>query len=88
MSGSTAMTCRECVEFLMEYLSDELHPALRSTFELHLDRCPNCVRYLETYAATTRLCKSAFAVGEADVPKEVPEDLVQAILAAVRRRET
>ena len=58
MSGSTAMTCRECVEFLMEYLGDELDPAVRSTFELHLDRCPNCVRYLETYAATTRLCKS------------------------------
>ena len=88
MSGHPRMTCRECAEFLMDYLGDELDGGIRTTFEQHLDRCPNCVRYLETYVVTTRLCKSAFAVSEADLPKEVPEDLVRAILAAVRVRDT
>ncbi len=87
MSGP-GLTCRECVEFLMDYLSDELDQDVRSRFDFHLGRCPNCVHYLQTYADTTRLCKSAFAVTDADLPTEVPEDLVKTILAAMPKRES
>ena len=47
------LTCRECVEFLMDYLDDGLAPDVRVTFERHLAACANCLRYLESYKTTT-----------------------------------
>ena len=53
----------------------------RSTFEGHMDDCPTCQRYLETYEDTIRMGKLA-CEAEEDVPEDVPEALIQAILAA------
>lgn len=78
------MTCREFVEFLMEYLSHELQPSQRAAFEEHLAGCRACVAYLSTYQETIRLGKLAYR-GEDMVPEEVPEELVQAILHARKR---
>ena len=76
------LTCRECVEFLMEYIDDTLSTEVRVTFERHLAACANCVRYLESYKTTTTICKKAFAVRDGEKLPPVPEELVQAILAA------
>ena len=76
------LTCRECVEFLMEYIDDSLSAEVRVTFERHLAACANCVRYLESYKTTTTVCKKAFAVTEGEKLPPVPEELIQAILAA------
>ena len=51
----------------------------RAEFERHLSVCPSCVNYLKTYEQTIILTKIA---GDDPVPAEVPESLVQAILAA------
>jgi anti-sigma factor RsiW len=80
------LTCRECVEFLVEYIDETLDPEVRATFERHLTACANCVRYLESYRTTTVLCRKAFEVTEAEPLPAVPEELIRAILAA--RRET
>jgi anti-sigma factor RsiW len=76
------LTCRECVEFLMDYLDETLDAGVRMTFERHLAACANCVRYLESYKVTTTVCKKAFEVHESEVTAEVPEELIQAILKA------
>jgi anti-sigma factor RsiW len=76
------LTCRECVEFLMEYLDETLEAEVRVTFERHLAACANCVRYLESYKVTTTLCKKAFEVGDSERMPDVPEELIQAILKA------
>ena len=76
------MTWREFVEFLWRYTSDELSPEERATFDVHLAKCPHCVKYLHSYQETTRIGKAALAPSEKVVPAEVPEDLVQAILAS------
>lgn len=76
------LTCRECVEFLMEYLDETLDADVRATFERHLAACANCVRYLESYKVTTTICRKAFEVHESDVSLDVPEELIQAILKA------
>ena len=73
------MTCREVSEFLADYLSAELSPPSRRTFEDHLAECPDCRAYLESYKATVELGKAAFAEDESAA---VPEQLVQAILRA------
>lgn len=76
------MNCRECIEFLMEYLDGGLCPTERAVFEEHLGECPPCVDYLEMYRRTVALGKAACS-GKEDTPAEkVPERLIQAILAA------
>ena len=79
------MTCREFTDFIADYLSGEIAAPARATFESHLDRCPNCRRYLDSYEASVTLGRAAFSEPEADVPVDVPERLVEAILAAQRR---
>ena len=78
------LSCRECVEFLMDYLEETLAADVRATFERHLTACPNCVRYLESYKTTTTVCKKVFQAPANEALPTVPEELIQAILAARR----
>ena len=75
------MTCREFADFMMDYLSGELPSASRSRFEHHLSLCTNCQKYLTSYEETVKLGKTAFDDEDAELPPDVPEDLVKAILA-------
>ncbi len=76
------MTCRELIDFLSDYLDGALPPAARSRFEEHLDACLDCQNYVESFKRTVRLGKESLADGEDAVPTDVPDALVQAILAA------
>jgi anti-sigma factor RsiW len=76
------MKCREFAEFIADYLADEIAADVRAAFERHLSRCPNCRNYLASYQSTVALGRRAFDDDEAEVPAEVPEDLVKAILAS------
>ena len=76
------MTCRELIDFLMDYQAGELPAAQRTSFEAHLKLCPPCVTYLETYEETIKLGKSACTNPDDAVDDQVPEELVQAILNA------
>ena len=75
------MTCRETLEFLMNYLSGELPPEQRRIFDEHLAECPACVNYLRTYEETVKLGKAAFRESD-ELPCGMPEELVKAILAS------
>jgi len=75
------VNCRECSEFLADYVSGELDPAVLAIFEHHLKLCPNCVTYVEQYSQTILASRAAFgddAIGDEDLP----EELIRAILAA------
>jgi anti-sigma factor RsiW len=75
------MTCRDVIEFLMDYEAGDVTPAERSIFDAHLAICPECVAYLNTYRTTVALGRAAARVENAQCP-EAPEELVRAILAA------
>ena len=79
------ITCRELVEFLDDYLSRGLPEVDRKAFDAHLAACPSCVAYMQTYEATVRAGKRMFGGPEGPSLADVPEDLVQAVLAAFRR---
>ena len=80
------MTCRDLSEFLAGYVSGELPPEERTAFREHLEQCPDCVTYLKSYQDCVALGKAAFRFPDDPVPDDVPEELVQAILAARRTR--
>ena len=79
------MTCRELVEFLMDYLDGALAAHTRATFEAHLGECPDCLAYVRSYRESVRLGKAAFDADDDPVPDDVPAELVQAILDAAPR---
>ncbi len=79
------VTCREFIEFLMDYLSGEMPEAQRDEFDNHLSCCPSCIAYMKTYKQTIDIGKAALAPTDEPVPGEVPEDLVKAVLAARKK---
>jgi anti-sigma factor RsiW len=85
-AGVTAeLSCREIVEFLADYLDGTLAAASRARFEEHLAECPQCLAYLDGYRATIQLEKDAFASGSES--RDVPQELIEAILAARRQQD-
>ena len=76
------MTCKQLIDFIMSYLENQLPQEERSEFDRHLAVCPSCVNYMKTYETTVLLAKAC--AGD-PVPDDVPESLVQAILAARRK---
>ena len=58
------MTCREFVEFLLDYDAGELSAEQLAIFEAHMGECPPCVAYLDTYRDAVRLGKAAFEASE------------------------
>jgi predicted anti-sigma-YlaC factor YlaD len=79
-----SMDCKDLAEFLMTYLDGELTAAERAEFEAHLEICPSCIDYIESYERTIRLEKECEAA-----PKcEMPDELVRAILAARKKGES
>ena len=79
------MTCQQLIDFIGRYREQELLPHEREAFEGHLAVCPSCVAYLNTYEQTVLLAKSS---ADDEVPAEVPESLVKAILDAQRTTES
>jgi anti-sigma factor RsiW len=78
------MTCREFVDFLMGYIDGDLEAAPRRVFEEHMEMCPPCVVFMDTYRETIRLGKFACLEPEGPPPEAAPEALIQAILIARR----
>jgi anti-sigma factor RsiW len=78
------ITCREVIDFLMAYIDGELPPNRAREFDRHLELCPSCVAYLETYKATVRLGRVALA--DESSTESVPQGLLRAIRAARAER--
>jgi anti-sigma factor RsiW len=76
------MTCADVItDFVIDYLEMALPADVRADFEHHLDVCPSCVAYLNSYRQTIAVAGSAVR----DVPApDVPEELVQVILETLK----
>lgn len=81
------MTCREFVEFIDRHLAGELSTLERLSFVFHVSLCRDCARYLRTYKQTIAISKAVFADLDAQVPSDVPEELITAIMAARKARQ-
>jgi len=87
MSGEDRpyITCQELLDFLYLYLEDELPPERRSEFDRHLAVCSPCRAYIRQYQDSIQLGKASFEPPDPTL-RNVPEELVQAILQARGRR--
>ena len=49
------VTCRECTQFLDDFLDSNLDPETTRRLEEHLAECPPCVHFLNTYRSCSKL---------------------------------
>jgi predicted anti-sigma-YlaC factor YlaD len=76
------ITCNEFESFILAYLDGELPKRQKIVFEMHLKMCRECREYLLAYRASLELAKKAHSAELNRLADQVPEDLVNAILAA------
>lgn len=74
------ITCRRLIlEWLVDYEDGSMPEADRHHLEVHLSHCPPCVTFLASYRATGRTLRMLR-------PREVPNNLAEAVLRFVRER--
>lgn len=82
---AAGLTCREFLDFLMDYLDGALPADSQGRFASHVEDCADCAAYLSSYRSTLTLLESVAKDAEAGVPADVPEPLVAAVLEARRK---
>jgi len=75
------INCQECLDFIADYLEGEVAADAAAQFEKHLDACPPCRDYIESYKKTIQLERASLAVRDEEC-QAMPESLVQAICQA------
>jgi anti-sigma factor RsiW len=81
VTGRSQITCRELIDFIVDYADGSLAPVAHEEFERHLARCPSCQAYLHSYVQTIDLVQM---MGDEDCVEDVPPELVATILAERR----
>jgi anti-sigma factor RsiW len=74
------VTCRECADFLADYVAGDLPSDELAIFERHLKACANCEEYMRQYRTT--ILAGRVACMDPDAAPDLPEELIRAILAA------
>jgi anti-sigma factor RsiW len=72
------LVCREAVAMVADYLDDALPPRDHARLEHHLADCPHCREYVDQLRATIA------ATGRIE-PEELPDDMVEELVALYRR---
>ncbi len=75
MSDKGAVSCRQVVELVTEYLDGGLETSDRLAFERHVAICPPCRGYLSQLRRVSRL---AGTLSEEDVPEPLRDSLLDA----------
>lgn len=81
------MTCKEFVDFIRAYRDGELSGESLRVFEDHITKCAPCKVYLREYGEIVALAKGAYAEPDDEVPPQVPPEIVNAVLAALRQQK-
>jgi anti-sigma factor RsiW len=76
------ITCKEFEQFIMAYLDGELPSGKKAIFEWHMRLCRECRDYLAAYQRSVELGRALLTSTDDQVPSDVPEDLIKAILDA------
>ena len=80
------ISCQEFEDFVYDYYERQLPEERRPLFEYHMRICPTCASAFKAYMHTIELTGRIFEKQDKMVPTdEVPQKLVNAMLAARRR---
>jgi anti-sigma factor RsiW len=77
------MTCCELAELLLDYVNGELPPEQCERICMHMQLCPPCVTYVETYCLTIRLTRRLPC---SPLPPQLAQRL-EVVLAEIKGKE-
>jgi anti-sigma factor RsiW len=75
------ISCRELVELLCDYVSDELPPERRDHVDQHAATCPSCAAYIHSYVVVVKLTRR---LPDAPLPAGLAHRLSVALAAQQR----
>ena len=76
------LTCQDVIGLLIDFLETSLTPQMVEAFEAHLEACPPCVAYLNTYRKTRELTGAA---GHVEMPEDIRARLREILLKQLER---
>ena len=62
------ISCRQLVDYCMDYLTGTLPAEDRESFDGHLAGCPDCVKFFDTYKKTPEVSRDALSL---EMPERV-----------------
>jgi anti-sigma factor (TIGR02949 family) len=71
--------CKEVVELLQDFLEGDLAETDQQDLREHIERCPPCVEFINTYQKTSDLCRKVLA-------REMPTELADRLTSFLRSR--
>ena len=75
------MNCDEIVNLLVDYFDGDLSSDTARRLEEHIDCCPPCVRFIDAYRNTGKICRRALRV---QMPRSVKSTLFQFLRAELQ----
>ena len=81
-STLTNKTCKQIADLVLGYLNNQLSPRIKRDFEQHLDICPDCVSFLQTYKKSVELTG---AVNPVEMPAKVRDNILSFLRKRIRR---
>lgn len=69
-----ALTCEKLIDLLVDYIDGELASDTETQLEQHLDACPKCVEFIDSYRQTGPICREALSV---EMPDPVKSSLFE-----------
>ena len=80
-SVPSRVTCAQATALLLDYVTGTLDPATTLVLERHLERCDDCVAFVQTYKATLRASRP---LRYDDMPEELQHRLLDTLHAKMR----
>ncbi len=77
----TELTCQQVTDLIVDYVAEDMEPAMRSAFKTHIHDCPDCTAFLNTYKVTIRTTRS---LRDEDVPDEMRHRVQQFLQAKIK----
>jgi hypothetical protein len=78
-SDASAIECRQIAEVLGDYLDGSLSGPVRELIDWHIDGCPPCVAFVNTYRGTI---DAAARLREVEFPPELRQRLIAVLRSA------
>jgi hypothetical protein len=74
------ITCKDCVDLLLDYLEEQLAPEAKKKLDDHLAACPPCIHFVKTY----RVC-SELAIKLRDQQVQIPLEVENRLKSFIRQ---
>jgi anti-sigma factor (TIGR02949 family) len=77
---SSELRCREIIDLLADYLDGSLPSETAKNLEAHLEGCPPCIAFVNTYRGTVNVVRRLSAA-------EIPPELRDRLISFLRERK-